>query len=75
MAKKTVLFNQTISVTVTVETDSTDPEEIVEQAWEEAPGGVCAHCSGWGQRWSRDDDGELEPVKINGKYEIYAEDE
>ena len=75
MAKKTVLFNQTIGISVTVETDSTDPVEIIEQAEEEAPSGICAHCSGWGQAWSRDDDGELEPVVIDGVYEIYMEDE
>jgi hypothetical protein len=75
MAKKTVLFNQTIGVTVTVETDSTDPEEIIDQAYEEAPGGVCAQCGGWGQPWSREDDGELEPVMHDGEYQIYTEDE
>lgn len=75
MAKKTVLFNQTIGVTVTVETDSTDPDEIIEQALEEAPAGICAHCSGWGQNWSREDDGELEIVMFNGKPEIYEESE
>ena len=75
MAKKTVLFTQTIGVSVTVETDSDDPNEVVEQAYEEAPGSICVHCSGWGQPWSRDDDGELEPVMFDGEYEIYTEDE
>jgi hypothetical protein len=75
MAKKTVFFTKVIGVTVTVETDSTDLEEIVEQAWMEAPAGICAPCSGWGQSWSQDDSGELEPVLINGKPEILTEDE
>jgi hypothetical protein len=75
MAKKTVHFTQTIGVSVTVETDSEEPNEIIDQAWEEAPGGICAHCSGWGQSWSRDDDGELEVVMYNGEPQIYTEDE
>jgi hypothetical protein len=75
MAKKTVLFTTTLGVTVTVETDSTDPEEIIEQAWNEAPGSICANCSGWGQAWSRDDSGELEVVLVDGEPEIYTEDE
>lgn len=75
MAKKTVFFTQTIGVSVTVETNSNDPEEILQQAWEEAPTGICAHCSGWGQEWSREDDGELEPLMINGEYEILEENE
>ncbi|MFJ3084402.1 hypothetical protein ACIPJG_32250 [Streptomyces halstedii] len=75
MPKKTVLFNQTIGISVTVETDSTDQEEILEQALEEAPGSICAQCSGWGQSWSRTDDGELEPGVFKGKYEIYEEGE
>lgn len=75
MAKRTVIFEQMIGVSVTVETDSTDPEEILEQAWEEAPAGICAHCSGWGQSWSRADDGELIPVEDeNGNPTIYEED-
>lgn len=75
MAKKTVFFTKTIGVTVTVETDSTDPWGIVEQAEEQAPGSICVHCSGWGQSWSRDDDGELEVVLFDGEPEIYTEDE
>lgn len=74
MAKKTVLFTQVVSVSVTVETDSTDPEEIVEQAWEESPGGICVYCCGYNRDWSRDDSGELEPLVVNGEYEIYTED-
>lgn len=75
MAKKTVLFSQTIGISVTVETDSTDPEEILEKAWEEAPGSICGQCSGWGQSWSRDDDGELIPEENeDGTPVIYDEE-
>ena len=39
-------------MSITVEAD--DPDEAIERAYEEIPGDICAHCSGWGQTWSRE---------------------
>lgn len=62
MAEYQVHFLQTVSISVTVEAD--DPEDAIEKAFDEAPSGVCAQCSGWGQQWGRDDDGELIPDAV-----------
>jgi hypothetical protein len=57
MPKYTVYFSQVVSISVDV--DAADPESAIEAAYDEAPPGVCARCSGWGQEWFRDDDEEL----------------
>lgn len=81
MAEYTVHFTQIVSISVTVEVDDTgedfDVEQVIEQAFDEAPSGVCAQCSGWHQTWSRDDSGaELnsESVEKDGE-EVYVEPE
>lgn len=56
--KLTVNFSQVVSVSVTVDAD--DVEAAIEAAYDDAPTGICAQCSGWGKSWSRDDDGELQ---------------
>ena len=70
----TVNFSQVVSVTVTVDAD--DVEQAIEAAHDEAPTGVCAQCSGWGQHWSRDDDGELNVESVyHGDDEVCVEPE
>lgn len=79
--KYTVNFQQVVSVSVTVDIDGDREEDLVEavieRAFEEAPSGVCAQCSGWGQDWGRDDDGELvvDSVMNESGETIHTEDE
>lgn len=62
MAKFKVFLREVMSVSVTVEAE--DAYDAIEDAIEEKPGGICAHCSGWGQRWSRNGGEELEVVEV-----------
>lgn len=79
--KYRVYLSTGASMTVTVEVDDNlDPdkakEEAIEKAFNAAPSGVCAQCSGWGQPWGlnlgeweieRDSDGrEAEPELVEG---------
>lgn len=48
---------------IQVETDETDPERIVEAAYEEGIPGLCAGCSGWGRDHSLELGDEWEVVK------------
>lgn len=57
MAHYTVHFTKIESISVRVEADS--PEDAIEMAYDEAPADVCAQCSGWGQRWTRESPDEL----------------
>lgn len=52
MPKYRVYLQTSASMTVTVEAE--DPDAALDAAYEEAPGGVCAQCSGWGKNWSLD---------------------
>lgn len=45
--KYKVEFRGTATTTVTVEAD--DPEDARDKAWEELPGGLCIHCSGFAE--------------------------
>jgi hypothetical protein len=59
MSKYRVYLSTGASMTVTVEVDDDlDPDDAIEQAiekaFDEAPQGVCAQCSGWGQSWGLD---------------------
>jgi hypothetical protein len=75
MAKYTVLLVSHANATVTVETDETDPERILEAAWENTPS-ICAQCGGWGRKFSLELGDEWEPVEDeNGNPTIYKEDE
>jgi hypothetical protein len=70
MKKYRVHFETMASVSVDIELsdediakfDGEEKEAAIEKAWEELPGDVCAQCSGWGQKWSRDQ-GEWELAK------------
>lgn len=64
--KGRVHFQAMASISVKVEVpDGLDDEEArelaIEKAYELLPGSVCAHCSGWGKDWSRDE-GEYEAL-------------
>jgi hypothetical protein len=58
--KYRVYLSTVASLTVTVDLpDNVDPDEAPEQAIEKAfdeakRRDLCAHCSGWGQKWSLD---------------------
>ena len=65
MPQYQVHFLTTMSVTVRVDADN--PESAIDAAYDEAPGGICTQCSGWGQPWSRDADGDLEPDAVTDK--------
>ena len=59
MATRTVHFTTTASLSVDVDVpDDLDEaearEKAIELAYDEAPGGVCAQCSGWGRSFSLD---------------------
>ena len=72
MAKYVVPLNGWAGGTVTVETDETDPERIVELAFEKGIPGPCAQCGGWGQDWSLEVGDEWEPSrKEDGSPAIY----
>jgi hypothetical protein len=60
----TVYLNQMLSASVTVEAD--DPDEAIDKAHEsDLPRGICAQCSGWGQKsWSMDTSGDWEPDEV-----------
>lgn len=62
MSEYTVNFTGYQSAGVTVEADS--PEAAIEAALHEGVPGICAQCSGWGQRWYRDDETEWTPESV-----------
>lgn len=75
MAKYTIPLSGYASATLTIETDETDPENILEEALSAGVPGICAQCSGWGRPYSIDLGDEWEPVlRSDGSPEIYAED-
>lgn len=51
MATYRVAFNTGAWATVTVEAENAD--DAINLAYDELPSDICAHCSGWGQKWSR----------------------
>lgn len=74
MSEYSVYFTQTVGVTVSVEAD--DIEDAIERAYDEAPGSICAQCSGWGRSWDRDEDGELKLIAVSDESgnEVWSED-
>jgi hypothetical protein len=52
MPKYNVHFTGTASAIVEVEAES--KKEAAEKAYEEMPGSICAQCSGWREKWSRE---------------------
>lgn len=77
MAKYRVYLETSVSVAVTVEVpDDLDEDEAreqaIEKAFDQSPSQVCAHCSGWGETWSRDL-GELELERDSDGKEVMPE--
>lgn len=75
MKKYQVSFEEGSWLMVYVEyPDDAEPDDIdiIKKAYEEMPGDICAHCSGWGKNWSRNlgDDRELakEMKQVDGKW-------
>jgi hypothetical protein len=62
MPEYTVHLQQNASTAVKVEAD--DPEDALELAWQDTPGGLCAQCSGWGNPPGIDLAGEWEPYEV-----------
>jgi excinuclease UvrABC ATPase subunit len=72
MSEYTIYFTSTASCSIKVEAD--DLEAAIEEAWQEAPSGVCAQCSGMGSHskfsldlsgdWDVDDSG----YEVDGEY-------
>lgn len=54
MTQYRVSIPKVVWFTTTV--DAADGEAAIEQAYGMAPEQLCAHCSGWGQKWSVDGD-------------------
>ncbi|MFJ6636608.1 hypothetical protein ACIQMR_35370 [Streptomyces sp. NPDC091376] len=72
MAKYTIPLNGYASATLTIETDETDPELILEEALNQGVPGICAQCSGWGRPFSIELGDEWEETrKPDGTPEIY----
>lgn len=61
MPKFHVHMNAIVSTTLTVEAE--DYNEAIEKAYEEGTPGLCAQCSGWGQKHSLDL-GEFDPELV-----------
>lgn len=73
MTKYSVPLAGFASIAVTVETDETDPEVIVELAREEAGVSLCHQCAGHTNN-SLDIGDDWEPVRNkDGKPEVYPE--
>lgn len=82
MTKYRVPFNTWAGGSITVDTDETDPEKILEEAYTEGIPSVCAQCSGWGRdfsleigdEWEENRDKEGRPViYVEGQDEPYVE--
>lgn len=72
MAKYNVPLTGWANITVTVETDETDPEKIVEIAQQEASASLCHHCASQTNN-SLDLGDDWEPTRddATGKPEVY----
>lgn len=60
--KYRVAMVQTASTMVEVEAE--DVDDAIDKAWQEAPGGLCAQCSGWGHGPGIDLAGDWEPSEV-----------
>jgi hypothetical protein len=74
MSEFKVYFEGMAGMTVTVEAD--DVEAAIEKAYNEIPSGVCAQCSGWGEKWSLDvpDEWALDGVADENGKTVYTEE-
>jgi hypothetical protein len=73
--KYKIPLNGYASVTISIETDETDPERIYEEAMAGGIPGICAQCSGWGASHSLEigDEWEPEADKETGAVVVYDE--
>jgi hypothetical protein len=73
MPEFTVYMREVHDVAVHVEAN--DYDAAIDQAHDEAPGPICAVCSGWGQKWSRDggDDREVTTVMDADGHTVWPE--
>lgn len=60
MSRYRVTLTSSADFYITVEADSED--EAIDLAYDEAPSGVCANCSGYGQEWDLDLGGDWEHI-------------
>lgn len=67
MATCIVRFADAVSISVAVETEKIYLDDIAEMAYEELPGELCAHCSGWGYPWTRELSHQEEVVTTKGR--------
>lgn len=71
MPKYRVAMSAIVNLNITVEADSEDA--AIEAAYEEMPGDLCVHCSGWDKNWSRDlGEFEVDEDIRNGDGEVIA---
>jgi hypothetical protein len=68
-----------IYVDVEVEDQETEDEtrdEAIEKAYREAPGDICAGCTGWGHDWSREVDelGSLVDTKVTLELDVQRQE-
>ena len=69
MAEYRIHFTTGTSATVCVEAD--DLDAAIDAAYEELPGSICAQCSGWGKKWTREEgDFEVDESahEVDGEY-------
>jgi kynurenine formamidase len=52
MPKYRVHFEAVADLRLTVE--AANEEDAIETAFDNLPGDICAHCTGWGKKWSRE---------------------
>lgn len=67
---KTFRLYFTGGTSASVDVEAEDLDEAIDAAYDNLPHGICAQCSGWGQKWSRDE-GEWEFDE--GGYEVDGE--
>lgn len=58
---------------ITVDTDETDPELIIEAAYEEGIPSICTQCSGWGRDYSLEIGDEWDPHEDDKGPVIYKD--
>lgn len=62
MPEFTVYLSKGTEISVRVQAE--DVDEAIEKAFDADVHGICAQCSGWGKKWSRDESDDMEPVSV-----------
>jgi hypothetical protein len=63
MPKFTVRMSGYQDASIKVEAE--DPDDAIDGAIRKGVPGMCAHCSGWGMEWSRDESDEWIPYEVD----------